>query len=92
MPTQSPNPIVGPTYGKLVDDGVEFFLSLPFSSRVTVEARTVAAGAEAPAETLQGHPLRADKLQELNRAILLDGDVYARCLEGSVEVVLTLGA
>lgn len=92
MPTQSPNPTIGATYGKIVDDGVEFFLSLPFSSRVTVEVRTVAAGAAAPAEALQGHPLRADKLQEMNRAILLDGDVYAQCLEGPVDVVLTLEA
>lgn len=89
MPTQSPNPTVGPAWGKIVDDGVDFLLTLPFTSRVTVEVRTVIAAAAAPSASLQGHPVRADKFDGMNRALIGSGDVHARCLDGAVPIILT---
>ena len=76
-------------WAKIVDDGTDFLLTLPFTSRMTIE---VATAASAPNATLQGHPLRADKIDGLNRALVGSGDVYARCLDGGVSIVLTTWA
>jgi hypothetical protein len=86
MPTANPNPTVGPAWGKIVDVNVNFFLSLPFTINETVE---VVTHNSTPPATLRGHPLRADKQQEMNRQIIGTGDVYARCLGGTFEVILT---
>jgi hypothetical protein len=86
MATIDPNPTVTPAWAKLVDTTEDFFASLPFHTRVTVE---VVTHDTPPAATLQGHPMRADMSQEMNRQVIGVGDVYFRCLEGNVPIILS---
>jgi hypothetical protein len=87
MPTTNIN--ATPAWTKIVDDGAEFFLSLPFLSRGEVEVATVASGGAAPALTVTGHVLRSDQLQEMNRDLIGTGDVYVLCRKATVPAILT---
>ena len=71
------NPSLTSAWGKIVDAGDEFFLSLPFSNRTDIE---VAASSTDTAPTVQGHILRGDRHESVNRALLGAGFVYARAV------------
>jgi hypothetical protein len=77
---------VGSTPVKLADAGADFFVSLPFTTRLTVELATTDTPGVAPTTTVW-HPLRGDWGGMMNRATLQSSkEVWARCLEGSVDI------
>lgn len=82
------NKTVGASWSKIVDNGQEFFLSLPFESSVDIELATVAAAGSVAAGVV-GHVLRSGGLQEMSRGLIGPGDVHARCRDGSVPVVVS---
>lgn len=82
------NPTVLATWTLLVpDSGQNFFLSLPFDSPHRAEVVTWDS-TDTPPETLQGHLLYAPKRESMNRALLGEGYVFARCLSGSTALAL----
>lgn len=81
------NVTLGPVWSLLATTGDEFFLSLPFSSRVTVEIAV--SDTEVVPVVPIGHLLRGEGLQEMNRALLGPGYVYARSAVPGVNAVLT---
>jgi hypothetical protein len=82
------NPTISSTPAKLVDAGDDFLLSLPWKVAVTVEVATTATPGSAPTVELW-HPLRGADGDRLNRAVLgNDLEVWARCPDGEVTVVL----
>ena len=82
------NPTISDAWTLLVTDtGQDFFLSLPFETPHRVEVATWGS-ADAPPSTLTGHLLNAAKRESVNRSLLGDGCLFARCLSGSTAVVL----
>ena len=80
------NPSVTASWGKLVDTGDDFLLTLPFATSTRIEV-AVSDTDEAP--TVQGHVLSGDRGDSMNRSLIGPGYVYARVAEsGSVNVVL----
>ncbi len=79
------NKTVGSTWGKIVDNGAEFFLSLPFTNSTQVFVASVAAGGSVAAGVI-GHPLRSGEIQEMSRGLIGPGEIHARCPDGSVVV------
>ncbi len=65
---------------KIVEAGEEFLLTVPsyFSDKVAV-----AVAAAPPAATVTGHVLDPVRSQEMNRALIGPGIVYARKLTGA---------
>lgn len=82
------NKTVGVSWAKVVDDGAEFFLSLPFKNSTQVFVASVAAGGSVAAGVV-GHPLRSGEVQEMNRTLIGPGEIHARCPDGSVDVSLS---
>lgn len=80
------NPTITTAWAKLVDLGDNFLLTLPFTTRTSIEVAITDSDAE---PTVQGHVLRGDEIEGLNRALIGPGYVFARCQEGSVAVTLT---
>ena len=80
------NPSLTSAWGKIVDAGDEFFLSLPFSNRTSIE---VAISDTAVVPTVQGHILRGDQFESVSRTLLGPGHVYARSQAGTFTVTLT---
>lgn len=86
------NPTVAATWTLLVpDSGRDFFLSLPFESPLRAEVVTWDS-TDAPPETLQGHLLSAPKRESMNRTLMGEGYVFARCRSGSIDLVLNAWA
>ena len=80
------NPTLNGSWTKIVNAGDEFLLTLPFATRTSIEVATKDSEA---APTVQGHVLRGDRLESMNRALIGPGYVYARVVGGgSVTVVL----
>lgn len=80
------NPALTTSWSKIVDAGDEFFLTLPFATRVSIEVATKDTDT---APSVQGHVLRGDRLESMNRSLIGPGYVYARVVSaGSVSVVL----
>lgn len=80
------NITVGPEWGTIVEDGEEFFISLPFENTTRIELAPVTAGGSV-ADGLMGHALRSAGLQEMNRQLIGPGEIKARCRDGNVTVV-----
>jgi len=81
------NPTITTTWAKLADAGTEFLLTLPFSTRTSIE---VATSDTDVAPTVNGHVLRGDQYESINRTLIGTGYVYARTSEGSVTGVLNV--
>jgi hypothetical protein len=79
------NPSLTSAWGKIVDAGDEFFLSLPFSTRLDIEVAT-AGPVDEP--TVRGHVLRGDRNESVNRALLGAGSVYARAIGANALTVV----
>jgi hypothetical protein len=79
-----------PEWTEIVDDDTaDFFLSLPFDSTTTVLVAVWATtGAEDSIDVL-GHPLRGERIDSINRSVIGEGYVYAKCPAGSTTVALT---
>jgi hypothetical protein len=82
------NKTIGAAWSKIVDNGQEFFLSMPFEGNTQVFVASVAAGGNVAAGVI-GHPLRAGEMQEMNRALIGPGEIQARSPSGSVTLSLT---
>jgi len=80
------NPTITTAWAKLVDLGDEFLLTLPFTTRTSIE---VAVRDADTVPTVQGHVLRGDRIEGLNRALIGPGYVFARCQGGSVVATLS---
>lgn len=84
------NPTLSQAWSEVVDDATaEFFLSLPFATRTTIELLAWAETDDAENIDVQGHQLRGDRIESISRTVLGEGFVYARCLDGTVTVVLS---
>ena len=81
------NPALTATWSKIVDDSAEFLLTLPFSTRFSIEVAAMAL--DAAPSGIRGHVLRAENLEGMTRALLGPGYVYALTLGGSANVVLS---
>jgi hypothetical protein len=82
------NKMIGAAWETIVDDGDEFFLSMPFKNSTEIFVASVPAAADV-AGGVVGHPLRSGEMQEMNRALIGPGEIKARCLGGSVTLSLT---
>lgn len=80
------NPSLTTAWAQIVTAGDEFFLTLPFSTRTSVE---VAISDTETDPTVQGHVLRGDQFESVNRALVGPGYVYARSQSGTVPVILS---
>jgi hypothetical protein len=80
------NPTLTASWSKLVDAGDEFLLTLPFSTRTSIEVAVKDADS---APTVNGHILRGDQFEAMNRTLIGPGYVYARTQGGSVPVILS---
>jgi hypothetical protein len=80
------NPTITTAWAKLVNLGDDFLLTLPFTTRTSIE---VAIKDSDAAPTVQGHVIRGDRIEGLNRTLLGPGYVFARCQEGSVVATLS---
>jgi hypothetical protein len=90
MAATTTNVTLGPVWTEVVADvGAYFWLSLPFTTRVTVEVLAWDTTDDVDNIDVQGHQLRGDRIESVNRSVLGEGYVYARCLEGTVTVVLS---
>jgi hypothetical protein len=84
------NPTLTAVWSEIVDDDTApFFLSLPFSTRTTIEVLPWANTGDAANIDVQGHQLRGDRIESVNRGVLGEGYIYGRCLDGSVKIVLS---
>jgi hypothetical protein len=84
------NPSLSAAWSEIVDDATaDFFLSLPFSTRTTVEVVAWANTGDEANVDVQGHQLRGDRIESMSRSVLGEGYIYARCLDGSVTVILS---
>jgi hypothetical protein len=81
------NQTIGTTWTQIATNAQEFFLSVPFTTPFVVDVATTAAD-EAPAATILGHPVRPEITAGMNRTLLGDGYVWARCKQGPVECAL----
>ncbi len=80
------NPSVTASWAKIVDDGDEFLLTLPWATNTSIEVATKDTD-EAP--TVQGHVLRGERADSMNRSLIGPGYVFARGVgSGSLAVVL----
>lgn len=80
------NPTLTSAWSKLVDAGDEFLLTLPFSTRTSIE---VAIKDTDAAPTVQGHVLRGEEGASMTRSLIGPGYVYARTQAGTVPVILS---
>lgn len=62
-------------WAKVVTLGDAFFISLPFSTRNTME---IAAVATDTAPVVEGHKIRGDRHESITRDLIGPGYVYAR--------------
>ena len=85
MPTTNPV-LSGPSWQLIVNEGDEFFLSLPETSQ-TVYVST----GDPPAANLLGHTLAAGQ-DSINRALIGPGPVFARCHDPQASVTVALTA
>jgi hypothetical protein len=82
----TPNPTITTAWAKLVTLGDELLLTLPFTTRTSIE---VAVRDADTVPTVQGHVLRGDRAESLTRALIGPGYVFARSQDGSVVVNLS---
>lgn len=92
MPTTT-NPTLTTDWSEIVDDAIaDFFLSVPTPSGalpVVIEVLAWAETDDAENIDVQGHHLRGDRIESINRGVLGEGYVYARCLDGPVTVIVS---
>lgn len=79
------NPTLTTAWSKIVDAGYDFLLTLPFSTRTSIEVATSDSVAD---PTVVGHVVRGDQYESINRTLIGTGYVYARTREGTATVVL----
>jgi hypothetical protein len=80
------NPTITTAWAKIVNVGDSFLLTLPFTTRTSIE---VAVRDADSAPTVQGHVLRGDRAESLTRSLIGPGYVFARSQGGSVVVNLS---
>ena len=84
------NPTIGSTWVEVVDDETaDFFLSLPFDSHTDVEVLTWDTTGDAANIDVGGHVLSGHAQESISRAVIGNGFVYARCRDGSLDIVLS---
>ena len=85
--------LAGADWTLIVNEGDEFFLTLPQASQTVHVAigSSTESDPEAPDPWIIGHPLAAGK-DGMNRALIGPGPVYARCVDPSATVILALTA
>jgi hypothetical protein len=82
------NVAVSPTPVKAVDANAEFFLSLPWTVRLTVEWASTDTPGVAPTAT-QWHPLRGEYNDKLNRVMLGHyKELWVRSPEGPTTIIV----
>ena len=84
------NITIGPDWTEVVDDETAYYwLSLPFTTVSTFEVAVWDTTDDAANIDIAGHPLRAEHIDSVSRAVTGDGFIYARCRSGATTVVVT---
>ena len=82
------NPSLTTTWTAIVAVGSNFLLTLPFSTRASIEVATTDSAVTGP--TVQGHVLAGDLKEGLTRDLIGPGTVWARSQGAPATVVLNV--